>query len=112
MTSVQSDNFNSTTSLGEENPDTGETEARVSNLRESASDLQDRMKEDTHIANDNASEEILLSEEIIADQTIVDDPVEQSTNDFTNSLEKADLMDQTINPCDNQATLQNIQVYN
>ena len=90
MTSVQSDeivNCNSTTSLGEENPDTGETDVGVSNLRESASDLQDRMKEDTHKANDDTSEEVIVDQTI---QLIVDDPVEQSTNDFTNSLEKTD----------------------
>ena len=73
MTSAQSDeivNCNTTTLLREESPNTGETDVRVSNLRESVSDLHDRIKEDTRKANDDIPEEILLPEEIIVDQTI------------------------------------------
>ena len=95
--------------LGEENPDTKETNAEVHNLRESASDLKDSMKEDIHNANDDMLEEI-LSTDIVADQKtqpIVDDPVELSTKDFTDSLEKND---QIIDLLDNQAELPNTQV--
>ena len=96
--------------LGEENPVTTEKDLEVHNLGESASDLKDSVKEDAHDANDDMLEEI-LSAEFVADQTIqpiVDDPVEQSTKDFPDSLEKNE---QIIDPLDNQAEHQDTQVY-
>ena len=90
--------------LGEENT---KRDLEVHNLRESASDLKDSVKE--HNPNDDMSEEI-LSAEFVADQRIqpiVDDPVEQSNKDFPDSLE---INDQIIDPLDNQAEHQNTQV--
>ena len=66
------------------------------------------MKEDAHKANDDISEEILIDQTI---KPINDNPLKQSNSDCTNPPEKTDLMDQTTNPCGNQATLQNEQVH-
>jgi len=57
--------------------------------------------------NDDISEEILVEQTI---EPIIHNPLEQSSSDCTNPPEKTDLIDQTTNPCVNQATLQNEQV--